>query len=94
MTLAAALSFVVGLLGVLACWLMLGQPRRHVRWLAVSQAALMTWPALRELPHVEWMLTVLVVVPLVVEPRPHIALGRFCVSIMAGMLCAGIVAAV
>lgn len=93
MTFGTAISFVVGLLGLVACWLSLGQQARLARWPAVSQAAFLSWPALRNLLHVEWVLAVLVIIPLVVKPRPHVELGRFCLSVMAGMLLAGAVAA-
>lgn len=93
MNLAAAISFGTGLLMVVACWFMIGQPRPLVRWLAMPQAVLLTWPALKELPYLPWVLAALLLVPLTVKPRPHVQLGRFCLSIMAGMLLAGIVTA-
>lgn len=92
MSLAQGISFVVGLVLLLAGWLMLSDPRRFIRCLGLSQASLGTLAALGDLLKLEWVLLPLVLVALAIKPHPSVLVARFVLSIMAGLTLAGIAA--
>jgi hypothetical protein len=89
-----AIGFVAGVLLLLAGWLMLNDARRFMRCLALLQASLGTSAALQDWRGLEWFLTTLLIVAVAVKPHPSVTVARCCVSVMAGLLLAGIVAAV
>lgn len=91
---AQAIGFVVGALLLLAGWLMSNDARRFMRCLGLLQGSLGTAAALHDLRNLEWILVTLVFVAVVIEPHPSVTVARCCLSVMVGLLLAGIVAAV